>query len=256
MELHDNYKVELSNIFSGPMDLLLYLVKKEEVAIYEISIARITCQYMQHLELLQLLDVNLSSEFLVIAATLMQIKSRSLLPVSENIEEDEEDDPKFELIKHLLEYKKYKDMSLKLEDKGDEIGKRFSRPKINLNKNYNNDLEFELTDIGVWDLYEKFFNLMKQTLSEKLSIIKDDDKSVAEYMKELITRVNNETNIYFDDLFTGLNNKWMMLGFFLALLELARLKKIRFEQDISFERIKICKKDDQAAQGGSTPVFN
>ena len=109
MNLNNNdYKVELTNIYSGPLDLLLYLVKKEEIAIHEIAISRITEQYLHYIEVLQLLDVNIASDFLLMAATLMHIKSHSLLPANEEMECEDEDDPRFELIKQLLEYKNTK----------------------------------------------------------------------------------------------------------------------------------------------------
>ncbi|MGR3177960.1 MAG: segregation and condensation protein A [Candidatus Anammoxibacter sp.] len=244
----DSYKIELTNIYSGPLDLLLYLVKKDEIAIHEISIARVTEQYLQYIELLQILDVNIASEFLVMAATLMHVKSRSLLPPSEDVEnEDDEDDPKFELIQQLLEYKKYKDLAVKLGEKEDEASKKFSRPKIDLFKNEKNDIALELGEVSVWDLLDKFSNLMKQTLLSEPSVIKDDDKPVSRYMDELMGKVGNSSSICFHDLFVDLRTKMAMIGFFLALLELVRMKKLKVYQESDFNEIKISKHLEEVA---------
>ncbi len=245
MEINQNaYKVELSDIYSGPLDLLLYLIKKEEVAIHEVSISRITAQYIEYLEILKWLDVNIASEFLVTAATLMHIKAKSLLPIEEDDELDDEDDPQFELIKQLLEYKRYKDLSQKLGENGEDFSKRFPRPKINYDSNKDDDVELELNDISVWDLFEKFSNLMKETYAEEPRLIKDDDKPISKYMDELMIRFSNSQTLFFHTLFTGIKDKITMIGFFLALLELARVKRVKIEQDKTFDRIKISKNMD------------
>lgn len=235
----DDYKVNLTDIYSGPLDLLLYLVKKDEITIHEISIAKITEQYLEYIELLQMLDVNIASEFLVMAATLMYIKSHSLLPATEILEDDDEDDPRFELIQQLLEYKKYKDLALALNNKRDEVSKRFTRPKINFVKENEDDLTLELGNVSIWDLLDKFSNLMKQTLLDEPSLIKDDDKPVSKYMDELMVKIQDSSSIYFHDLFNNIQNRMAMLGYFLALLELVRLKKLRVQQEATFDRIKI-----------------
>lgn len=243
--IKDDYKVELTDIYSGPLDLLLYLVKKDEIAIHEISITRITEQYSQYVELLQMLDVNIASEFLVMAATLMYIKSHSLLPSIKDIETDDEDDPRFELIKQLLEYKRYKDMALELEKKRGEEAKRFSRPATVFSKENEDETALELSDISVWDLFDKFSNLIKQTLMNEPSLIKDDDKPISKYMDELMIKINNSASIYFHNLFVNLRSRMAMIGFFLALLELVRLKKVKVWQEASFDRIRISRHNDE-----------
>lgn len=235
METLQDYKVEL-NIYSGPLDLLLYLIKKNEVEIYDIPIARITEQYLQYIDILRILDINITSEFLVIAATLMQIKSHSLLPV-ETADEDE-DDPKFELIKQLLEYKRFKEKAFVLEEKAKDAAKRFPRSRHDIEAG-RDGIELELSDITLWDLLGKFSNLMKQTSGDKPSLISDNDRPISEYMDELMNRVNEASRIYFNDLFADLNDRIRIIGLFLAILELVRLKKITVEQDINFDVIKI-----------------
>lgn len=238
-ESSNDYRVELSDIYSGPLDLLLYLVKKDEIAIHEISISRITEQFIGYIELLQMLDVNIASEFLVMAATLMHIKSHSLLPAGEGMEDGGEDDPKFELIQQLLEYKRYKDLTAALKGRGEDAARRFSRPKIRLADDDVNDLTLELGDVTVWDLLEKFSNLMSQTLMNEPSVIRDDERPISEYMDELMAGFDNAPCIYFHSLFATLRDKMVMIGYFLALLELVRSKKVKVQQDAGFDRIRI-----------------
>ncbi|MGR3219956.1 MAG: segregation and condensation protein A [Candidatus Anammoxibacter sp.] len=238
----DCYKIDLANIYSGPLDLLLYLVKKDEIAIHEISISRVTEQYLQYIELLQILDVNVASEFLVMAASLMYTKSRSLLPLSTDAKnEEDEDDPKFELIQQLLEYKKYKDLAAKLGEKEDITSKKFSRPKIDYFKEDKNEVDLELGDISVWDLLDKFSKLMKDTLLNEPTLITDEDKPISKYMDELMGKVGSSASICFHDLFADLKTKMAMIGFFLALLELVRMRKLKVRQDSGFSEIKILK---------------
>src|SRR5210317_944929 len=117
LNIQEEYKIQLE-VFEGPLDLLLYLIKKEEVDIYNIPIEKIATQYMDYLNLMKMLDLNIAGEFLVMAATLMMIKSRMLLPEEERPElEEEEEDPRWELVKQLVEYKKFKDAASKLGDR-------------------------------------------------------------------------------------------------------------------------------------------
>jgi segregation and condensation protein A len=122
----DDYRVRL-DAYNGPMDLLLYLIRKDEVDIYDIPIARIAEQYQQYLELLQALDVNLAGEFLVLAATLMEIKSRMLLPHPPPLAEGEEEDPRMELVRELLEYKRFRDAAEGLKERADVQQLKFPR---------------------------------------------------------------------------------------------------------------------------------
>ena len=125
-----SYKVRLE-LFEGPLDLLLYLVKKDHLNIYDIPVSEVTEQYMRYLELMQLLDLNIAGEFLVMAATLLQIKSKMLLPVDETQQEpQEEDDPRAELIKRLLEYEKFKEIAEQLRQRETSQQEVFKRPKV------------------------------------------------------------------------------------------------------------------------------
>ena len=127
MLARDDYKIQLE-VFEGPLDLLLYLIRKEEVDIYDIPIERITTQYMEYLNVMRMLDLNIAGEFIVMAATLMMIKSRMLLPVEDRPElEDEEQDPRWDLVRQLVEYKKFKEAASFLEEREEEQGNAFMR---------------------------------------------------------------------------------------------------------------------------------
>ena len=159
------YRVNLE-IFAGPLDLLLYLVRKEEVDIYDIPIAKITDQYINYIEMLKSLDIDLAGDFLVMAATLMQIKSAMLLPKAEPDEVDIEDlaDPRAELIRQLLEYKKFKDAANLLEATADEHKERFARPDTIIERlKPDTEPEIDIEQVSVWDLLDAFDSIMKAT---------------------------------------------------------------------------------------------
>ena len=167
------YKVKLE-VFEGPLDLLLYLIKKDEVNIYDIPIARITDEYLEYIELMKMLDINIASEFIVMAATLMQIKSRMLLPVEERVpEEEEEVDPREELVRQLLEYKKFKEAAVQLEELELKRAEVFTRaPEEDSFDNENGDEPF--FEASLFDLIAAFSEALKGVSKEEFQeIIKD-----------------------------------------------------------------------------------
>jgi len=157
-----DYRVDL-DIFAGPLDLLLYLVRKEEVDIYDIPIAKITDQYVRYIEMLKSLDMDLAGDFLVMAATLMQIKSAMLLPKAEpdQLQDDDLSDPRRELIRQLLEYKKFKDAANVLNAAADEQRERFPRPAV-IVESLKGDAEPEvdMEQVSIWDLLELPLSLL------------------------------------------------------------------------------------------------
>lgn len=153
-----DYRVNL-DIFAGPLDLLLYLVRKEEVDIYDIPIARITDQYISYIEMLKSLDIDLAAEFMVMAATLMEIKSAMLLPKAEPEQVASEDfsDPRAELVRQLLEYKKFKDAANLLDAAADRQQERFARPDSLISQlSPDTEVEIDIEQVSVWDLLEAF----------------------------------------------------------------------------------------------------
>jgi len=222
------YRINL-DVFSGPMDLLLYLVRKEEVDIYDISITGITAQYLGYLDMLKSLDIDVAGDFLVMAATLMQIKSAMLLPKVDLGDGDSEQliDPRRELIRQLLEYKQFKDAANRLGEAAHEQVGRFSRPDTMLARlKPDSEPEVDVEQVSVWDLLEAFDELMKATGSyQDISHI-SDDTPVDIYQIEILDRVQNEGGLAFEKLFEGIKNRLVKIGMFIALLELIRANLI------------------------------
>ena len=230
-----DYRVNL-DIFAGPLDLLLYLVRKEEVDIYDICIAKITDQYIRYIEMLKSLDIDLAGDFLVMAATLMQIKSAMLLPKAEpeQFQDDDLSDPRRELIRQLLEYKKFKDAANLLNAAADEQKERFPRPGTIVEQlNPEIEPEIDIEQVSVWDLLEAFDSICKATGTiGDISRIRDDTP-IDLYQIEILHRLQTEGPMTFERIFESRANRAVMIGLFLALLELIREKLLWAEQPTS-----------------------
>lgn len=234
--MSEEYKVQLDS-YNGPLDLLLFLIRRAEVHIYDIPIAQITEQYLEYVELLQELDPNDIGEFLVMAATLMEIKSRMLLPTPPPEEQSEElVDPRVELIHQLLEYKRFKDAARELGSAALERSQRFGRlPSLPEQKS---EPQVDLEQVQVWDLLTAFSKLLGQIglSGHKLEVI-DDDTPLALHAVDIIDFLQGEGgSMQFEKIFLG-RGKGQIIGLFLALLELVRASRVRAEQDRSFETI-------------------
>ena len=227
-----DYRVHL-DIFAGPLDLLLYLVRKEEVDIYDIPIAQITDQYIQYVDMLKSLDIEVAGEFLVMAATLMEIKSAMLLPRAEpeGLVTEEADDPRAALVRQLLEYKKFKDAANLLNAAADEQGHRQGRPNNLVSQIApESQADVDLEQVSIWDLLEAFDAICRATgRTMDISNIKDDTP-IDLYQIEILHRLQAEGPLTFRRIFEGRPNRLVMIGQFLALLELIRNKLIWAEQ--------------------------
>lgn len=235
------YKVDL-DIYNGPLDLLLYLIRREEVNIYDIPIARITDQYLQYVEALQALDMNIVGDFLVMAATLMYVKSYMLLPRTEMKDDEEEiEDPRASLVKQLLEYKQYKESTFVLAARAAEWEKKCTRARTEsfAETTDKKEEELPLEGVSMWDLLQRFSQLMKQTLLDVSTKVIYDDTPIQEYMNEVLERVHLHTSLSFTNLFAGICERRRIIGFFLALLELVRLNRIKIEQPADYTDIQI-----------------
>ena len=227
------YRVNL-DVFAGPLDLLLYLVRKEEVDIYDIPIARLTAQYVEYIELLSGLDIDLAGDFLVMAATLMEIKSAMLLPRPEEVERQEGqiEDPRAELVRQLLEYKRFKDAANMLEDSAEVRQQRYTRPASILERlKPTHEPELDLDQVSIWTLLEAFDGIMKATGNRVSSYdhIKDDTP-IDLYQIEVLHRLQTEGPMTMEKIFEGRKNRLMMIGLFLGMLELIRNRLIWAEQ--------------------------
>jgi len=224
------YKVAL-DIFEGPLDLLLYLIKKDEVDIYDISIERITKQYLGYINTFKMLNIDLASEFIVMAANLMYIKSRTLLPkhVQPPEEESEDEDPRWELIRQLLEYKKFKDAAGFLHKRELLQEDTFAiSPEVP-----ETDEPEPMPDVGIFDLIRAFQKVLKrfEEKSEDLREIYDDRFTISDKIDYLLTSVQPGTKLSFSNLFEAASTKTEVIVTFVALLELIRLKEFKFNQE-------------------------
>ena len=228
----EDYKVKLE-VFEGPLDLLLYLIKRDEVDIYDISIERITKQYLAYLEAFQVLNIDLAGEFIVMAANLLYIKSRMLLPTDQQMgEEDaEEDDPRFELIRQLIEYKKFKEAAAKLRDHEAMQQNLFARVPAMPNLPPAENLLVE--EVGIFDLIHAFQKILKRIDSKKedLREIFAENYTVSDKMDHVLRITLAGVPLRFEELFADAASRTEIVVTFLAMLELIRLKQLRVRQD-------------------------
>jgi len=219
-----DYRVQL-DIYNGPMDLLLYLIRREEVDIYDIPIAHIAEQYAAYLEVLKALDVNLAGEFLVLAATLMEIKSRMLLPHPPPLEQGEEDDPRMELVRELLEYQKFRDAAEELRERAEEQKLRFPR-LAKTERPPESEPTKPLNEVELWDIFAAFRKVMSDTMGRLPRTIVYDDIPVSDFMEGLVARLRGGGSVGFWELFEGRRDRMYVVGTFLALLELIRRRAV------------------------------
>jgi len=227
-----DYRVNLE-IFAGPLDLLLHLVRKEEVDIYDIPIAKITDQYIRYIEILKQLDIDVAGDFLVMAATLMQIKSAMLLPSAPGEELGAEDlaDPRAQLIRQLLEYKRFKDAANLLAAAADEQGERFARPDTVIEQlKPAAEPTVDLDQISIWDLLGAFDAIMEATGAKFDMSHITDDTPIDLYQIEILHRLQTEGPMNFGRIFENRGNRLTLVGLFLAILELIREQLIWAEQ--------------------------
>ncbi len=252
----DDYRVKL-DVFTGPLDLLLYLIRRDELDIQDVPLARLTEQYLEYVKLLEELDPNTAGDFLVMASTLVELKSRALLPTPALEAEDDEDDPRKLLVKQLLEYKRFKDAAEALGSAADERAQRFVRRPAELPK----ELEgVELEEAQVWDLLSAFGRVMSAIgQGPGLHEITYEDTPLQEYADLILDTLERLGTIEFQVLFADRCNRGEVIGMFLALLELLRLRRLRAEQDTLHGSIYLfllveVLQVDQAGPDGQSPT--
>ena len=214
--------------FHGPLDLLLYLVRKHEVDVLDIPIAAITRQFVEHLEGLHEHDVEFACEFLVMAATLMEIKSRMLLPPDAQGVDEEQPDPRRELVKQLLEYRKIKDAAAALEQRAEERGTRVARQEPP--EPATPGAPPRVRPVELWDLVSAFARLMRETQALEPATIQVDDTPQYVHEARITDRVRAEGRVRFRDVFTPPHFKARLIGIFLAVLEVVRNHGVGLEQ--------------------------
>lgn len=244
-----DYRIQL-DAYAGPLDLLLHLVKRNEIDLHDIPIAELTEQYLAHLQLLQDLDMDQAGEFLVMAATLLEIKSQMIVPRPEEAEEDEAGegeessdevgdptDPRYELVQQLLAYKRYKDAASQLEQRQEDWAARFAvrpidRAKPDKDESEAELREIELEDVNVFELCEAFGRLLSSIGEFSGHSVTDDDTPIGLHAEDIADRLQREGPMTLRRICEG-RNRAEVIGLFLAMLELVRDKRVAVVQDES-----------------------
>jgi segregation and condensation protein A len=230
-----DFRVDLE-IFRGPLDLLLYLVRKHEVEIVDIPIAPIAEQFLEYLAVLQQIDVNAAGDFLDMASTLIEIKSRMVLPRAGEVE-DELTDPRQELVRQLLEYKKFKDAASMLDERSRNWQERYPRlANEQPTRTPNSDAQ-EIQEVELWDLVSAFGRIVRAADAVKPSNIVYDDTPIHVYMARIKAQLTERGRVAFRELFAPGMTKSALVGIFLAILELVRHHHARAEQNELFSEI-------------------
>lgn len=231
----DLYNIKLP-VFEGPFDLLLHLIRENKIDIYDIPIALITSQYLQYLEIMKELNLEIAGEFLVMAATLIHIKSKMLLPQDENMVEEEKQDPRTELVQQLIEYQRYKDAAIELKKREEEWIKVFRKSSsMGIDEDTN---ELYLFDLSLFDLIEALKKILDKAPPE-VAIITKEMLSVKDRMSFIVDMIEGKDAIRFEDIFEKGATKLKIIVTFIALLELIRIGVVKAYQERAFGNIWI-----------------
>ena len=251
------YKVKFE-VFEGPLDLLLYLIKKEEVDIYDVNLTDLANQFIAYIEVMRMLDLDVAGEFLVMASTLMYIKSRELLPLEQQVQvegEDEGEDPRWELIRQLVEYRKFKDAASQLqalEARQENVFPRVpGRPELPV------ETPRVKPEVSLFDLVNAVSAILKRVNQRDDSRDVFEDKwTVSEKIEQIMKALAERGRLVFSELFAGATSRTEVVVTFLALLELIRLRQLAVAQAEAFGEIEICRSAEAAAApvSGATPA--
>lgn len=235
------YPVKLDN-FEGPLDLLVYLIRRHEIDIYDIPIVLITEQYLEYLELMQELDLDVAGEFLVMAATLIQIKARMLVPRQEATEADEEaGDPRDTLVQRLLEHEKYKAAAEVLHERQTERSAQWTRPDSRVADIAGQPIEREI-EVDLFSLLQAFQAVMARARERRPLALPAELVPIERRIEQLLARLSETEACGFEDLFEGDRSRSDLVTTFLALLEMVRLKQVRLFQSGPFAPIRVYKR--------------
>jgi segregation and condensation protein A len=225
------YSVKL-DVFEGPLDLLLFLIKRDEIDIYDIPIAHIARQYLEYIELMKVLNLEVAGEFIVMAATLIRIKAKMLLP--RTVDEEEEEDPREELVQALLDYRKYKEAAGVLREKEREQSNWFPRTDPDLS---GLPKEETLVEASLYDLMSAFKKILDSQPKETFHTVNYPRVSIEERIEYVLNCLAQRDGIVFTELFLDTPVKLVMVVTFMAILELIRLQKIFIRQTKHFSEI-------------------
>ncbi len=231
-----SYEIKL-DIFEGPLDLLLFLIKKDEINIYDIPISYITDQYMEYLNIMEMLDINIAGEYIVMAATLMQIKSRMLLPKTE-ADDEEIEDPRGDLVKQLIQYEAFKEASKNFRGMEQTRQEWFSRSNMPEIEEAFEDVDIKLEN-NIFELLTAFSRAIKHMPKPVVHEIIIDEFTVEEKIHELLHMMVERRYIRVNAVFNRCKNRFELVAVFLAVLELARLGEVSVRQDRVFGDIEL-----------------
>jgi segregation and condensation protein A len=236
------YKVQFE-VFEGPLDLLLYLIKKEEVDIYEVNLTRLATQFIEYIEVMRMLDLEIAGEFLVMASTLMYIKSRELLPKDQQVQPEEEEDgqdPRWELIRQLVEYKKFKDAASHLQTL--EVEQEQVFPRLPGKIEWDHPISSPKSEVSLFDLINAVNGVLKRiSQREELRDIFEEKWTVSQKIEVILQLLTEHTLVKFSDLFESASSRYEVVCTFLAILELTRLKQVLCMQSEPFGEIEVTK---------------
>jgi segregation and condensation protein A len=245
-EVREQFRVQMES-FEGPLDLLLAVIQKNEMDIFSVSLTRITQDYLDYLNLLQQLDLDVAGDYLVVASTLVLMKSRALLPAQEEEEELEEEDPMM-LQQRLEEYRQFQVIADALRDQEYESRDLHFR-KVDASREFGEELEFY--DLNVYDLFSAFKTILKDIGETEMGVIRDEDWTVDEKMYELNEMLQSSSRANLSGYLRSMRSKLEVIVTFLALLEMIRLHRLVAKQSADHGEIWVMRLDDPAAGGGS-----
>lgn len=241
------YQVKFE-VFEGPLDLLLYLIKKEEVDIYSVNLTKLATQFIEYIEMMREFDLEVAGEFLVMASTLMYIKSRELLPVEQQAqveEEEDSEDPRWELIRQLVEYKKFKDAAAQLQTL--EARQEGVFPRLPIKPVFEEEKTLAKPDVSIFDLLNAVNTVLKRfEKRDNPREIYEDKWSVSEKIEHIVRVMTSQATVRFSELFEAAMSRSEVVCTFLALLELIRLKQLVCGQASDFGEIEIRRREEVA----------
>jgi segregation and condensation protein A len=245
----EDYPIRLLN-FEGPLDLLLHLIKKHELNIYDIPITLVTQQYLEYLDLMQEMNLEVAGEFLVMAATLIHIKSRTLLPRPDPTQDDPEEDPREALVRRLLEHQRFKAAAELLHEKEIQRSAMWHRPDGRVAEVVGEAPEPEV-EVDLYSLMAAFRQVLERARARPKVILPAEQMPIETRIEQLLARLSETEACGFEDLFADVQTRAGMIVTFLALLEMIRLKTIRVFQQGNFGPIRVYKR----ARSEGAPSF-
>ncbi len=236
-----DFTVRLDQVFQGPLDLLLHLVREQEVEIHEVEIGRVVEGFLAYLEGLEVLDIEVAGDFLVMAATLIAIKSRSLLP-TEEVDLEDDLDPRDELIQRLIEYRRFKSAAGKLEEAALERSRMHGRGWSGELREHEEAPTLELGELSIWDVFSTYSRLLRETAADRPHRVKSDPRPLRFFVESTVRSIKSRPSVTLSELVAeveGGEHRDSVVGSFCALLELARMGLVTFDQELRSDDIVI-----------------